>query len=801
MADYPEDDQPGYGVLLRRFRLESGLSQEELAEAAGVSVRTVRNLESGQVVPQRRTTEEIVRALALDVLQRDLLLSSLKEHRRPRLADNQATRCLPRDVSDFVGRRAEFERLRSELEHRSSAAGPRVVLVSGQPGVGKTSLVLHAAHRLSDRAAFVDLRGFDTTPLPTADALAQLFTAFGIRTEYIPASLDVRLALYRALTSERAGFLVLDNAGDETQVRTLLPVGPEWRVVITSRSTLPELGGVRRLALDVPDPAEALQMLRAIVGPERLAGETEAAEELVELCGRLPLAIRLSSNRLLSRPRWKIASWTGQLREENRRLDLLRAGDVSVRSAVKLSYDVLAPGLRQLLRLVASLPWLSVSVMPAAALIGETPAKAESMLGDLVNAGLLSDTVARGHHLMHDLVRLFATEQPEPTREAAHDRLCEWLVATFDAASFRLAPDSTPTPTGRFVSDDPLAMWFATQVEAVDWLDAELHAWAWALDRLSSRGKHTTVVGLMRNILPYLTRRPHFELLEEVCTTAIRSAIELGNRNLEGLLRSHYGWMLSVAHERHADALDQHALALVALRAAGNLFELATAHLMLGNSAAMAGDLRTGLASVEAADECLRQPGAVPPADPTRMSRQIQESMRGHLLCTLGRFDEAIMVLRSAVTLWDASPVNRLVAGLGAGRAQQLLGTALMSVGDWDAAVKELEAAQQTLAELYDPHGVALSTLALGRALTHVDRDRAIEILRTACEVTAENTDTLGQIAALKALGDVLDPGDPERTAVLRRARALCEAIPADLRPAPIEAIRTALLADEDSRE
>jgi transcriptional regulator with XRE-family HTH domain/tetratricopeptide (TPR) repeat protein len=793
----PHDGQPSYGALLRRFRSESGLSQEELAEAAGVSVRTIRNLESGQVLPQRRTTDEVVRALALNVPQRDLLLSSLKEHRRPRLAEYRAERSLPRDVTDFVGRRAELEQLQQELEH-SASSGPRVVLVSGQAGVGKTSMVLHAAHQLSDRAISVDLRGVDAVPLATTDALAQLLTAFGIRAEHVPASLDIRLALYRALTSERDGLLVLDNAGHADQVRVLLPTGSKWRVLITSRNTLPMLDRTRRIALDIPSEDEALAMLRGIVGAGRLAGEPEAAAELVELCGRLPLAIRLVGSRLLSRPRWTIASWTQQMRERHRRLDLLRAGDVSVRSAIRLSYDQLSPELRRMLRLVASLPWPSVSAVEAAALAGATPAAAESMLASLVSAGLLSDAVAQGHQIMHDLVRLFATEQPEPDLEAAHDRLCAWLVATFDAASFRLAPDTTEAPSGRFVSDDPLAMWFADPAEAVDWLDTELHAWAWALARLAAQGKHPEVVGLMRNILPYLTRRPHFSKLEEVCTTAITSAIELGKLDLEGLLRGHYAWNLSVAHERHAEALDQYALALDALSSTGNLFELATTHLMLGTSAAMSGDLPTALASLEAADECLRQPGAVPPDDPTRLSLQIQQYIRGALLSAISRFDEAITVLGSSARLWDAAPVDRLVSGLGAGRARQLLGAALMSIGHWDAAVKELDAAQRILAEVHDPHGVALSTLALGRALSQVDRAQAVETLRTACEVTERNTDTLGHIVALKALGDVLEPGDPERKAVLRRVRALCEAMSPDLSPAPIKAIRTAMLAESD---
>lgn len=792
-----DEVSPGYGVLLRQFRRSGGLSQEELAEAAGVSVRTVRNLESGQVLPQRRTTEEIVRALALNITERDLLFASLTERRKPRLTDYRAVRCLPRDISHFVGRHAEVELLWRQLQDHPTSAGPDTVLVSGQPGVGKTSLAVHAAHRLSDRAAFVDLRGFDATPLSTTDALALLLTAFGIRAEYIPASLDVRFALYRALTSERAGLLVLDNAGSEEQVRDLLPTGQEWRTVVTSRSTLPELDDVRRISLGVPDADEALAMLRSVVGAERVAAETEAAAELVELCGRLPLAIRLCAGRLLSRPHWAIASWTDQMRDEHRRLDLLRAGDTSVRNAIRLSYDSLSPDLRRMLRLTASLPWPSVSVIEAATVAGVSPAIAESMLTRLVNAGLLSDAVASGYAVMHDLVRLFANEQPEPDREAAYDRLCEWLVGMFTAAGARLGPDLEPQRSEPATpGSTPPPVRFATPEEAVDWLDIELDAWSWAVARLKARGSHLVLARLVRPFLAYVTRRPHFAKLEEVCGTMIASTVLSGNPGLEGMLRSQFGWILSVAHERHGEAQEQFALAVSAQETAGDLYESAIVHLMRGMSAAMVGDAGTASAALDAADECLRQPGAEPSEDPTRMSRPRHALTRGALLCALGRFDDAITALHAGVELWEAAPVNPIAAGIGAGRTRQLLGAALMSIGDWDVAVKELEEAREILAEMHDPHGMALSTLALGRALLNVDRERAVETLRAACVIIEDNTDTFGHIVALKALGDILEPGDPERTAVFRRASALCEAIPANLRPAPIAAIRAALLVE-----
>jgi DNA-binding SARP family transcriptional activator len=238
---------------------------------------------------------------------------------------------LPRDIASFTGRAAELEFL-----YGAAGAGdpaPVIAAIDGMAGVGKTTLAVHAAHLLAHRYAdgqlFVDLRGFTRggSPMDPADALDQMLRSLGVPGERIPHDPDARAALYRTLLAGRRVLILLDNVAEEAQVRPLLPGAPGCLTLITSRRRLAGLDDVRPLTLDVLPRQDAVALFARTAGEQRVSGEPPVLlGEIVELCGRLPLAIRIAAARLRVRPGWSPAHLADRMRDHQHRLGELEVG-------------------------------------------------------------------------------------------------------------------------------------------------------------------------------------------------------------------------------------------------------------------------------------------------------------------------------------------------------------------------------------------------------------------------------------------------------------------------------------------
>src|SRR5579875_1481904 len=186
---------------------------------------------------------------------------------------------LPADIADFTGREMHVRQLCSLLSvvgrgDDSPGAVP-VALVAGAGGLGKTTLAIHAAHRIRadypGGQLYVDLLGASPQPLAPADVLARFLRDLGVKGEQIPVSEDERAALFRTRLNGRRVLLLLDNARDAAQVRPLLPGTASCAVIVTSRSRLSDLVGGGLVHLDVLDDAEALALFSRIVGTQRAA--------------------------------------------------------------------------------------------------------------------------------------------------------------------------------------------------------------------------------------------------------------------------------------------------------------------------------------------------------------------------------------------------------------------------------------------------------------------------------------------------------------------------------------------------
>jgi DNA-binding SARP family transcriptional activator/tetratricopeptide (TPR) repeat protein len=345
----------------------------------------------------------------------------------PRLdppAPTPAAPCLlPADVRDFTGRDAEVALLCAALGARE----PEAVAVSGRGGVGKTALAVRVAHRLRPDfphgQLYVNLYSGQTEP---GEVLGRFLRALGVDGTAIPADLDERAELYRVRLAGRKVLVLLDNAGDEAQVTPLLPGGAGNAVLVTGRSRLGGLPGARRIELDVLDPEEALRLLGTIVGEHRVAAEPAAAADLVRLCGRLPLAVRIAGARLAARPHWLLADLVARLSDERHRLDELSYGGLAVRASLEISVRGLDADARRLFRRLGLLDAPDFAGWVGAALLGTPVSGAADLAERLVDARLLEvvgrDACGEVRFRFHDLVRAYARERAEREERPAARR-------------------------------------------------------------------------------------------------------------------------------------------------------------------------------------------------------------------------------------------------------------------------------------------------------------------------------------------------------------------------------------------
>ncbi|ONI75086.1 hypothetical protein ALI144C_40725 [Actinosynnema sp. ALI-1.44] len=426
------------------------------------------------------------------ILDADPGLLAAAEPVRPPAAPGEQARAwsapalLPPSVPDFTGRMAETALLFKHLNHEWGS-GAAVTTIVGMGGVGKTALSVYAAHNAAasytDGQLWANLRGASATPADPTDVLARFLRALGVPERAIPVDPDERVAAYRTLVNGRRILILLDDAASEEQVRPLLPGAPTCAVVITSRAGLAGLEGAHRIDLDVFAADEAVDLFTHIVGEDRVRRERQVATEIVELCGGLPLAVRIAGARLAARPAWKLAHLAAMLSDERRRLDQLSVGDLAVRASLVLSYRGLAEQPRRLLRLLGLFstpdfpPWLPSVLLDCA--VDEATGYAEA----LVDAHLLTtsgaDAAGQYRYRCHDLVRLFAAERAE-AEETAESRtgalargfggwlgLAERMAASVPGPCFAPIGSRAPRPPTGHVLPDLRPEW------AVNWFDAE----------------------------------------------------------------------------------------------------------------------------------------------------------------------------------------------------------------------------------------------------------------------------------------------------------------------------------------
>jgi tetratricopeptide (TPR) repeat protein len=526
---------PELARLLRQLRRRearrrdgTALTYRELAAKTGWSHAIIGEYLTGAALPPTDRFDLLIQILGATREELGPLATArdrVEELRRPgrpapavepSAVTEQVPRELPAPVPGFVGRRGQLEELASLAA--PAGRGLAVAAICGSGGVGKTALAVHwaqlHAERFPDGQLYVDLRGYGPgKPVDPADALAGFLSALGIEHSRMPTGTDERAARYRTLLAGRHMLIVLDNASSAEQVRPLLPGSPTCMVVVTSRDSLAGLvatDGAARLELDVLTEAEALTLLRSLVG-ERVDAAPDEARAMVALCGRLPLALRIAAELAASRADATLSDLVADLRDQQGRLDLLDAGDTrsAVRSVLSWSYQRLSPAAARLFRLLGCDPGPDIGVRAVASLGAVTVAAARRMLGELARAHMLTES-APGRYTLHDVLRAYAAElmhgDQAEDRRAAIRRLLDHYLHTAAAADRQLDPTRVRIELSE-PAEDAIVTYPDSPSIARDWFQAERatllavvrhardhgfadHAWqlAWTMANFLDRG-------------------------------------------------------------------------------------------------------------------------------------------------------------------------------------------------------------------------------------------------------------------------------------------------------------------------
>ncbi|MFF9479594.1 BTAD domain-containing putative transcriptional regulator [Streptomyces sp. NPDC014733] len=612
---------------------------------------------------------------------------------------------LPRMPRGFHGRADELAAL-----DRATAGETPVCLVTGPAGVGKTALVVHWAHRNRERfpggLLYADLRGFSDTPeVEPAEVVREFLLALGVAPRRIPESARGASALFRSLAADRRLLVVLDNAPGSAPVQELLPGGARCVTVVTSRHRLPGLiasDAARPVPVDVLGPEDSAALLAAVLGEERVRAEAGAARRLAELCGGLPLALRVTAARLTDQPEWSLSELSGELSDESRRLALLDVEDTGVRAALRLTVRRLPADAAHHFAHLGRHPGTHVDRYAAAALAGTDPAAAEAALERLAAAHLMT-RAAPDRWTLHDLVRLYARGL-DADPDALLRALDHTVVTALAAADAAEPGDESCFPLPADVRTPREIRRFAAREEAMAWYESEHEEVTLAAAAADAAGLHSRTWRLVLGLWPLIVWRVR-DGWSPLLGTALEAARADGDLRAQSRILALLGWVLT-EEGRVPEALAHLEAAPVLAARAGDRSAQATALVNLSLAQAALGSPQ------EAAEECADAARLARDAgDPYTERLALYHLTRHQLDC--GAWEPALRTVAAAQALdevVDASAAGRVLLVAAAGEA-------LLGLGDEAAGTARLrEAADAAEACGFDDGAVRALGVLLKRA-------------------------------------------------------------------------------------
>ena len=822
--------EPGltFADLLRQLRTQARLTQEELAEQAGLSPRSVSDLERGINRTARKDSAMMLAgALKLSGPVKDAFVAAARGSAEPadvlaagtRLRRQSsaaaATRTLPRDLGGFTGRERELASLEKSLAAMADGGLVSIHAIDGMAGIGKTTFAVHAAHRLADRFPdgqfFLPLHAHTAgqPPVDPADALASLLMTAGVPAHHIPPGLEARAARWRDHVAGKKVLLLLDDVAGHEQVRPLLPGGADSLVLVTSRRRLTALEDAAVISIDTLAPDEAWALLVRLSGRAGLEQEEAAGRELTRLCGYLPLAIGMLARRLRHHPARTATELADELAAARDRLAVMRAENLSVAAAFDLSYRDLTADQQRLFRRLGLALGPAIDAFAAAALDDTSLAEARRQLDELYDHHLITEP-APDRYLLHDLLREYAralTAADEPAgADAAVERLINFYAHVAAGASRHIA--TWTTAGGRLPPTDPPASapLLTNSREASDWLDAERANLNAAVGYAATAGMPLHSVAIAAAMGGYLRARGHWQQAAAQYHTALRAARaagdaageagmldelgllqqltgdytaaiptltqaielfrELGDRSGQSHAVNHLGLVYGYTWEFRA-SIDCHQQALELALAAGDELAEAVSLTDLGMALLITGDLPASIENYQRALTLFRKPGS-------KFDEADALTELGTALRLTGDYEAALAHEHEGLALW-----RELGDRLGQAWALDELGMAHLQTGRYEAAAAYLQEALELHRDLGSRHGEIVALNDLGELATCTSSpEKAGDLHREALAKAIDLGAPAEQARSLAGLGRTQlgrAPADAARN--LREALAIYERI------------------------
>lgn len=633
----------------------------------------------------------------------------------------------PRPLAAMIGRHAELDRLDQIF---GAPDAPRIALVTGTAGVGKTTLAVSWAHRAAvrhpDGQLYTNLHGYDTAArcVHPAEVLRQFLVALDEPAERLPEDQDGLAALYRSRVADRTMLVILDNARDAAQVRPLLPGAAGCDVLITSRDRMAGLvasDGAELVPLDVFTEAEALDAVTARLGGQRVAAEPDQAAALAAECARLPLAVAVVTARAAIRTAIPLATVVAQLRgggglEWFRLGD--RDGDTDIPAAFSWSYETLSGPARELFWALGAHPVPATSVEAAASMCGMPAERARVAIDELLRASLAADQPG-ARFGMHDLLRAYAHQVPPPgDPDAAVRRMLDHYLHSAHQATILFQPrrsSLTMSPAAEGVTIAPMT----DRHDALAWLTTE-HRTLMALAGQGATGYDEYVWRLGWCLGDYLYRVGHWADWLRVEELALSAAQRLGDR--AAVASGH----LALGRALHQTGRTREANAhLVSARrlsaAAGDQRQQALALQVLADIAAAEGNYRDVLVTLKQALRLYTASGSVLGAAAVHNNLAL-------CYANLGRYDDAQHHCEQALRDFrERGEIN------GTGAAHDTIARVHHGRGDYRAAIEHFLRAAEIKQALGESYLEAMTLAHLGDSYVAVgDTPAAVRVWRQA---------------------------------------------------------------------
>ncbi|MGW0481044.1 BTAD domain-containing putative transcriptional regulator [Nonomuraea sp. NPDC003214] len=698
----------------------------------------------------------------------------------PRPGPSSVPGMLPAGIADFIGRQSQLDEIKKRLTEPPDGAARfavPIVAIAGRAGIGKTTVAVHTAHSVAehfpDGQLYADLHGGVSRPASPMQVLERFLRALGVSGTALPETLEERAEMYRMLLADRRMLIVLDDAASESQVLPLLPGNPASAVIVTSRSRLGALAGATQVDVSLFDAAQSVDMLSRIAGADRVWAEPEAAAALAELCGYLPLALRIAGARMAARPYWGVEQLVERLRDEARRLDELMHGDMGIRASLSLTYEGISEQARRLFRRLAILDAHVFSAWTGAALLDQPLADVQDLLDDLADAQLV-EVLGTGRHVgvqyrFHDLIRVYARERlaaeetPDMRSEALARVLSALLHLTQAARRREYGPSPGPHPAHEIPSPLPEELIERLVAKPIAWFERERHVLLAGIRQAAQAGLVELCWRLAMNAETFFELRVYLDDWRETHEIALEAARAGGDRRGQAEMLYARG-SLSLTEQRFDDAARDFEAALTLFEEVGAELQIAKTTRNIAVLERMNGRMEAAMGHLQHA---LRMFSAI--------GDQIGAAHTLHNLAQIKAdcddIDGAKMLLAEALVRSKGGGNRRVTAQVlhRMGHVHLRAREVAIAAGAFEESLAVVQEIGDTIGEAFALHGLGVARLRQGKL------QEAEPLLRKALTVASSSRHRLAEAHALGGLGELaLAAGDQADAAgCLQRAAAL----------------------------